>query len=359
MKITAVETSVLEIPTRYQMPLQYPRHRMVVADIRTDEGVHGLGYSLLFNGRGDEPVRQRLERDLAPLVTGRDPTEVDRLWQAMSEVAVPTGERRALAYAISAVDIALWDIAGQVVGLPLARLWGARATSVPCYGSGGWASYPVTDLIAEAARYASLGCPYYKLKAHDPDPAVNRRRVEAVAAALGPPTRFMVDLNQRGDVASNRRLAAELEDLDLLWYEEPVPADDLAACAAVARSISIPVATGENNLSLAEFAEIIDRGAARYLMPDVCRAYGFTGTFRIGRLATEAGLALAPHLVPELSAHVVAALPAGFAVEYMDWLPPDVFEELPQPRDGRLETPEQPGHGLALTTTARTKYRVG
>lgn len=358
MRVTAVEASVLEIPTRYQMPLQYPRHRMVVADLRTDEGVHGLGYSLLFNGLGDEPVRQHLERDLAPAVTGQDPAEVDRLWRAMGEVPVPASERRALAYAISAVDIALWDIAGQVAGLPLARLWGAQATRVPCYGSGGWASYPVTELIAEATRYAALGCPYYKLKAHDPDPAVNRRRVQAVAAALGPPVRFMVDLNQHGDVASNRRLAAELEDLDLLWYEEPVPADDLAACAEVARSISIPVATGENNLSAAEFAEIIDRGAARYLMPDVCRAYGFTGTLRIGRLAAEAALALAPHLVPELSAHVVAALPAGFVVEFMDWLPPDLFEDLPQPRGGWLELSGQPGHGLSLTATARAKYRV-
>ena len=229
---------------------------------------------------------------------------------------------------------------------------------MPCYGSGGWAPYQVADLIAEAQRYAALGVGYYKLKAHDPDPAVNRRRAQAVMAALGPPVRLMVDINQRGDVASNRRLAAELADLDLLWYEEPVPADDVAACAEVAHSIPIPVATGENNLTSREFAEIIDRDAARYLMPDVGRAYGFTETLRIGRLAAEAGRPVAPHLLPELSAHVVAALPTGFSVEYMDWYPADLFADLPQPRAGLLDLTERPGHGVSLQPGAREKYRV-
>ena len=285
MKITAVDTCVLEIPTTHQMPLQYPRHRMVLAEVKTDEGINGLGYSLLFNGLGDGPVHEYLERHLKPLLTGEDPAAIDHLWTAMSAPQVPAAQRRAQAYAVAAADIALWDIAGQAAGRPLGRMWGAERTSVPCYGSGGWAPYQVADLIAEAQRYAALGVGYYKLKAHDPDPAVNRRRAQAVMAALGPPVRLMVDINQRGDVASNRRLAAELADLDLLWYEEPVPADDVAACAEVAHSIPIPVATGENNLTSREFAEIIDRDAARYLMPDVGRAYGFTETLRIGRLA--------------------------------------------------------------------------
>jgi L-alanine-DL-glutamate epimerase-like enolase superfamily enzyme len=359
MKIIAIDTSVLQIPTRHQMPLQYPVHRMVAAQVRTDEGINGLGYSLLFNGTGDGPVRQYLDQHLKPLVTGQDPVAIDRLWTAMSQPQVPAAQRRAQAYAVAALDIALWDIAGQVAGLPLARLWGAQRTQVACYGSGGWATYQVSDLIAEAERYAALGCGYYKLKAHDPDPAVNRRRAQAVRAALGPPVRLMVDINQRGDVASNRRLAAELADLDLLWYEEPVPADDLAACAEVARSIPIPVATGENNLSCAEFAEIIERGAAHYLMPDVARAYGFSETLRIGRLAAAAGLPVAPHLVPELSAHVVAALPTGFVVEYMDWYPPDLFDDLPVPRAGLVDLPDRPGHGVSLRPGAVERYRVG
>ena len=331
MKVTAIETSVLEVPSAHQMALQYPFHRYVVAQVHTDEGVDGLGYSLLFNGLGDASVYDCVQL-LLPTVIGRDPTLVDDAWQAMYAVAAMQGSpsmQRALAYAISAIDIALWDIVGKVAGQPLAELWGAPSLTVDCYGSGGWAPYTVADLVAEAERYAGLGCAYYKLKAHDPDPLVNRARVEAVATALGSDVRLMVDLNQRGTVESNRELAAALAGLDVFWYEEPVPAGDFAACAEVAHSIDIAVATGENNLIVADFAELIEREAARYLMPDVCRAHGFTETLRIGTLAAAANVQVAPHLIPELSAHVVAALPTGFLVEFMDWAPPDLFTDPP------------------------------
>jgi L-alanine-DL-glutamate epimerase-like enolase superfamily enzyme len=356
-RVTAIETCVLEVPSAHQMALQYPLHRYVVAQVHTDEGIDGLGYSLLFNGLGDGPVYDCVQL-LVPTLIGRDPAHIDEVWQAMYATQVSPELRRPLAYAISALDIALWDIAGKVAGLPLARLWGAPSLTVDCYGSGGWAPYTVTDLIAEAERYAGLGCAYYKLKAHDPGPFVNRARVEAVATALGSDVRLMVDLNQRGTVESNRELAAALAGLDVFWYEEPVPADDFAACAEVAHSIDIAVATGENNLTVAEFAELIERQAARYLMPDVCRAHGFTETLRIGALAAAASVQVAPHLVPELSAHVVAALPTGFLVEFMDWAPPDLFVDPPRCVGGQLTVSDRPGHGVALVSTAIEKYRV-
>src|SRR5262249_10342976 len=151
-------------------------------------------------------------------------------------------------------------------------------------GSGGWSKYTEKDLVAEAERYASQGVKYYKIKIHDPDPKVNRRRVEAVLKALGGRVRMMVDVNQRLDVLGNVRQAALLEDLDLVWYEEPVLADDLSACAEVASRIKIPVATGENNFTRWEFRDLIERRGATYLMPDVCRANGYSETMRIGRL---------------------------------------------------------------------------
>ncbi len=163
------------------------------------------------------------------------------------------------AYALSAIDIGLWDIVGKAAELPLFKLWGAVTDRVPAYGSGGWGNYKTEDVIAEAQRYAARGCRYYKMKIHHPDPRVNRQRVEAVKKALGDGVRLMVDVNQRLDVLGNIRQAQLLEDLDLVWYEEPVLADDTAACAEVARAIRIPVATGENNYSRFEFRELIER----------------------------------------------------------------------------------------------------
>ena len=149
-----------------------------------------------------------------------------------------------------------------------------------------------------------------------------------------------------------------LEDLDLVWYEEPVLADDLAGCADVARAINIPVATGENNYTRFEFREAIERRAATYLMPDVCRANGFSEMLRIGALAAAHHVAVSPHVVHELSVHLAAAMPNSFLVEFIDWTPGDLFEGMPRCEDGAFRISERPGHGIALAPDAEKKYRM-
>jgi L-alanine-DL-glutamate epimerase-like enolase superfamily enzyme len=275
---------------------------------------------------------------------------------------VPLGPRDqaqgVAAYALSTLDIGLWDIVGKAAKLPLFKVWGASTDRVPAYGSGGWPGYSVDDVIAEALRYKAAGCRYYKMKIHDPDPRVNRQRVEAVRKALGDGVRMMVDANQKLDVLGNIRQAAMLEDFDLVWYEEPVLADDLAACAEVAHAIRIPVATGENNYTRYEFRELIDRKAARYLMPDVCRANGFSETLRIARLAAAHSVLVSPHVVHELSLQVLGALPNGFLAEWIDWAPADLFDGMPRCEDGHFRISDRPGHGLALAPGAERKYRM-
>jgi len=357
MKITGIESCVLTVPTSKQMALEFPHHKLVVAQIATDEGLHGLGYSLVFGGGGAESVLVYLDTRLKPLLIGEDPLGVERLWQKMYRG--DRGVRRVgiAGMALSALDIGLWDIAGKAAKLPLYKLWGAVSDSIACYGSGGWAKYAEKDLVAEAERYAGMGCRYYKMKIHDPDPAVNRKRVETVRKALGPGVRMMVDVNQKLDVMANIRQAKVLEEFDLVWYEEPVLSDDNAACAEVARSIGIPVATGENHYTRYEFRDLIERNAARYLMPDVCRANGFSETLRIARLAAAHGVAVSPHVVYEISIQVAGTLSNGFLVELMDWMPADLFEELPACREGEIRIPERPGHGLTLHKGAVAKYK--
>jgi len=340
------------------MARNYAQQKLVVAEIATDEGIAGLGYSLVFGGGGAESVHAYLRTRLAPALLGEDPLFVERLWEKMFRTDMGIKKQGVAAYALSALDIGLWDIAGKAAGLPLYKLWGAATDRVSAYGSGGWSKYSEAELIAEAEKYAALGCKYYKMKIHHPDPRENRRRVEAVRRALGGGVRMMVDVNQRLDVLGNRRQAAALEDLDLVWYEEPVLADDPAGCAQVARSIGIPVATGENNYTRFEFRDLVERRAASYLMPDVCRANGFSETLRIGHHAGAHQVALAPHVVHELSIHVVGALSNGFLVEFIDWTPPDLFQEMPECSDGAFLIPERPGHGMALAKGAKEKYRT-
>src|SRR5437879_3070201 len=268
MKITAIETCLLTVPTPKPMSLEFANHKLVVADIATDEGLRGLGYSLVFGGGGAEAVLAYLDARLKPLLINEDPLHVERLWEKMYRG--DRGVRRVgiAGMASSALDIGLWDLAGKAAGLPLYKLWGAVTDRVPAYGSGGWPSYALEDLVGEAQAYVARGCRYYKMKIHHPDPRANRARVEAVKQAVGDGVRLLADVNQKLDVLGNIRQARMLADLDLVWYEEPVLADDLAACAEVAARIDIPVATGENNYTRFEFRDLIERRAARYLMPD-------------------------------------------------------------------------------------------
>jgi L-alanine-DL-glutamate epimerase-like enolase superfamily enzyme len=358
MKITGIESMVLRIPCPKPMSLEFPDHRMVAAFVSTDDGLQGFGYTLAFGGGGAEAMQVYLETRLKPLLLGEDPRLVARLWERMFRA--DRGIRRVglAAYAVSALDIALWDLAGKAAGQPLFRMWGGASDRVDAYGSGGWAKYAVEDIVNEARFYVGQGCRYYKMKIHDPDPRVNRRRVEAVKKALGDGVRLMVDVNQKLDVLASITQAQLLEDLDLVWYEEPVLADDYAGCAEVARAIKIPVATGENHYTRFEFRELCERQAARYLMPDVGRANGFSETLRIGHLAAAHGLLVSPHVVHEISLQVAGALPNAFLVEYMNWAPADLFVDLPKCEDGAFRVPDRPGHGMALTPDAVKKYRA-
>src|SRR5574340_1422003 len=172
MKITAIETLLLTVPTPKPISLEFAHHKLVVAQIGTDEGLQGLGYSLVFGGGGAEAVLAYLHARLKPLLLGEDALQVERLWEKMYRG--DRGVRRVgiAGMALSALDIGLWDLVGKAAGLPLYKLWGGASERIAAYG-------------------------YYKMKIHHPDPKVNRARVEAVRKALGPGVRLMVDVNQK------------------------------------------------------------------------------------------------------------------------------------------------------------------
>lgn len=352
MKLKDIETFVVGNP-----PPHYGGRYFVFVKLMTDDGVTGIGEAYCVPFHPDLVVRM-LEDVFGRYFAGRDPHAIEATWRRVYSSGFSQHPDLTLMGVLSALEMACWDIVGKAANQPLFKLWGAVNQRIPAYGSGGFANYSIEDLISEARTYAAMGCKYYKMKIHHADPRENRRRVEAVQRALGGGVRMMVDVNQRLDVLGNQRQAAALEDLDLVWYEEPVLADDFAACAEVARSIEIPVATGENNYTRFEFRDLVERRAASYLMPDVCRANGFSETLRIGRHAAAHQVALAPHVVHELSIQVVGALSNGFLVEFIDWTPPDLFQEMPKCRDGAFLIPECPGHGMALAKGAKEKYRT-
>src|SRR5438876_7704878 len=157
MKLTSIDAFVLAVPTPKPMALNYAQQKLVVAEISTDEGVKGLGYSLVFGGGGAEAVHAYLETRLAPVLIGEDPLFVERLWEKMFRTDMGMKKQGVVAYALSALDIGLWDIAGKAAGLPLYKLWGAVTDRIPAYGSGGWSKYSKRVRSAEAEKYGRRG----------------------------------------------------------------------------------------------------------------------------------------------------------------------------------------------------------
>src|SRR2546426_9550353 len=158
MKITSIDAFVLAVPTPKPMALNYAQQKLVVAEIATDEGVQGLGYSLVCGGGGAEAVHAYLETRLKPVLLGEDPLFVERLWERMFRADMGIKKQGVAAYSLSALDIGLWDIAGKAAGLPLYKLLGAGTDRIPADGSGGWSEYSERELIAEAGKDPAPGC---------------------------------------------------------------------------------------------------------------------------------------------------------------------------------------------------------
>jgi L-alanine-DL-glutamate epimerase-like enolase superfamily enzyme len=260
--------------------------------------------------------------------------------------------------AISAVDIALWDILGKSLGQPVWRLLGGKkADRMPAYASGGWAS---ADKIGEQLQsyIASGGFKSVKMRVGimDGAPHVSAARVRAARAALGPDVELMVDAHGTYTVAQAKRFMHMVADCDLAWFEEPVIADDKSGMAEVRASGNIPIATGESEATRYAFRDLAMLKSADIFQPDPAFCGGITEAMRIGAIASAFNLRFAPHLwagAPCFFAglHVCAASPASFIIEYSLGANPmihDLVEDVTEARDGMIAIPDKPGLGFTI-----------
>ena len=358
MKITAVKTSTLDVPNPPPHSSFYAYHSYVVARIQTDEGIEGLGYTMLVGGAGAAAVRAYLEGSLIPLLIGEDPLLIGKIWEKMYDTDRGLRKKGIPVYAMSAIDIGLWDLLGKSVGRPIWQLLGAVSDRVPIYGGGGLLSYSVDELIEEAESVLALGCRYYKMKIGNPNIMEDVDRVRAMRKALGDDVKLLVDVNQRWDVHTNIKVGKLIEAYDIFWYEEPVYADNIDQCAEIARQINIPVATGENEYTRYGFRDLIEKKAATILNPDITRCGGISEMVKISHLAAAYDVKIAPHIAPELSIQVMACIPNALLVEWIATRPADLWREDPQVVDGSICAPDRPGHGMEFSEEGLRKYLV-
>jgi D-galactarolactone cycloisomerase len=379
MKIAEVRVhvlrSALEQPFAFSQGWVSSRGATLV-EVQTDEGVTGWGEALCQGLQPPEIAAAAVNGALKPLVVGADPLEPEVLWHRMYHQTRDYGQKGALIGAISAIDIALWDIAGKVRGEPVAKLLGGMfRTRVQAYATGFYrikGRGEAARLAREAETHAANGFRALKVKLGfgiEDDLAVMRAIKELVKDK-----EVMIDVNHAYGVADAIRLGRSLEDTGwrLRWYEEPVVQEDLDGYAEVRRALATPIAGGENEYTLFGFRELFSRRAVDIAQPDICIAGGFTGCRHIVALAHAHGVQMNPHVWGSAvgqaaSLQLIAATPVAnhslFPNEPLlefDTSSHPFREHLSdsplRQRDGWVEIPQRPGLGIEVSTEILRKY---
>jgi L-talarate/galactarate dehydratase len=320
-------------------------------EITTAQGHQGVGFS--YSKRAGGPAQYAHAKEVAEAALGEDPSDIAKLYTKLLWAGASVGRSGVATQALAAIDIALYDLKAKRAGLPLAKLLGAHRDSVRTYDtSGGFLHASLDEVRERADRSLAEGIGGIKLKVGLPDGAEDLRRVTAIREHLGPDVPLMVDANQQWDRRTALRMGRRLEELDLVWIEEPLDAEDAEGHAALARALDTPIATGEMLASVGQHLRLIEARACDVLQPDAPRVGGITPFLKLATLADHAGLDLAPHFAMEIHLHLAAAYPRETWVEHFDWLDP-LFEERLETRDGRMLVPERPGLGITLSGQAR------
>jgi len=362
--VREITTAVYVIPTdapESDGTLTWDATTMVLARV-TAGAEQGIGWTYAA------AAAQNVITDmLAEVVTGRSALDVPGAAEAMTRAVRNVGRPGIAATAISAVDIALWDLKARLLGCPLTGLLGQAHDSVPVYGSGGFTSYDDGQTREQLSGWVEKDrIPRVKIKIGESWGAREHRDLERVALArevIGPDTELYVDANGGYTTGQAVRMADRIEECRVSWFEEPVSSQDLAGLAAVRRQVLPDVAAGEYSWSLADSARLIAAGAVDCLQLDVTRCGGVTEFLRGSALAAAHNLQVSGHCAPNLHARVGAAVPNLRHVEYFhdhQRIEGMLFDGALDPDGGTLTPdPGRPGLGLTLREPDADRYRRG
>lgn len=318
-----------------------------------DDGMEGFG--ITYHEVGGEATKMMIEHDIAPKIIGRDPFETEVLWNEIMGYLRGVGRKGLMLCALSAVDIALWDLKGKIIGLPLYRMFGGTETKIPVYGSGGWTSYDDDELVAEMLKLKDQGYSMIKFKVGVEGGHNTRRdllRVRKVRDAVGSEMRLMLDANGCWDAATGAQFANQVKEYDIMFLEEPVFADDLPGLIKYKQSTDLPLATGEQEYTRYGARDLLINGAADIVQLEVTRAGGFTEMLKIGHLTQAFNVKFAPHAMENLHIHLVSAFNNALFLERLlifEEIAANVYVDAPKPINGFMYIPEnKPGLGLDL-----------
>lgn len=324
----------------------------IVVKVTTDQGLEGIG--ITYNEVGGEGTAVVIDKCIAPRIIGRSPFETEVIWADLFQYLRGVGRKGMTFCAISAVDIALWDLKGKIVGLPLFRLLGGNKTKIPVYASGGWSSYSDDELVAEMKDFVDAGYRMVKFKVGVEGGNNIRRdvkRVRMVREALGEDVGIMLDANNCWDAATGARFANMAKEYDIMFLEEPTFADDLPGLARFKMSTDVPLASGEHEYTKFGCRDLILNKAADIIQIDFTRAGGYTEAVKVAAMTQAWNLKFAPHCMENIHIHLMSAMPNSMFLEKLmifDRVTRNTYKNAPVAVDGYMELTEQPGLGFDI-----------
>ena len=350
-RITAIEILRVDLPPpvpRSDAIQSFVTQETPIVRLTMDDGSHGTGYSYTI-GTGGSSVVALLRDHLAPRLIGRDPAEIEATWRELMFSTHATTVGAITSLALAAIDTALWDWRCRRDGQPLWLAAGGAKKRIPVYTTeGGWLHMPTGTIVRETVAAKEAGFKGAKIKVGLPHLSDDVARLKAVRAAVGDGFEIMVDANQCFTLSEALRRASRYAELGIAWFEEPLPADDIAGharLAAASESNGLPVAVGESLYSPSQFAAYVQQGAASILQPDVARIGGITPWLKVAHLAETYNLAVCPHFLMELHVSLTGAAPAAAWVEYIPQLD-SVATSRMAILDGHAHVPDTPGLGI-------------
>jgi L-alanine-DL-glutamate epimerase-like enolase superfamily enzyme len=309
------------------------------------DGAVGTGYSYTI-GTGGSSIMRLLADHLAPRLLGRDADEIEAIWRDLFFHTHATTVGAITALALAAIDTALWDLSCRRAKLPLHVAAGGAKAACPLYTTeGGWLHLPPAALADDAIAAKARGFGGTKIKVGRPHVVEDVERLERVREAVGEDWDIMTDANQAFTLAEAMRRARHLAELDVAWFEEPMPADDVSAHADLARRSALPIAVGESLYSLSQFKDYLQAGACSIVQVDAARIGGITPWLKVAHLAEAFNAPVCPHFLMELHVALCCAVPNGRWVEYIPQLD-SITRTQVAIRDGKAHPSSEPGLGI-------------
>ncbi len=359
MKITGFETTALSVPVTESFvgSVKFECFNPVVVELFTDEGLRAHGLAMVFNNFHVKLLNDCID-SLAEVVVGADLERWAQNWERLWKLGARIGSNGLGVMALSAVDMALWNLRAKSLEMPLAKLLGGFRDEVPVYASNYlWRDRSIDELQKEAASLVEQGFKAIKMRMGWKPKNEEVKRLAAVREAVGPDIDIMVDVLWVWTVYESIVFGREMEKQGVYWLEDPIPTHDVAGLSEIARALDMPLVVGENIAHKRGFRQLFEERATDIAMIDVQAVGGVTEWMKVAAMAEAYNLPVVSHLFDEFSVHLVAAIPNGIWTEHMPWWEA-VYENPPQPKNGWITVPDVPGIGYELDRDAMRRMKM-